>query len=380
MLYSRNYSRLFITMKQESNRFCVENRPAAGRCIIEIRNNEGKIMLFVQGLKPRVLYRMALVKKEDNGAAGVNAGLVGIDERGKGETTFAFKPDDVLGSGLKIEDFEAVVIIAEGIGELEAPLAGYRTNSFDWKKNFKIIRDNIRESEENIKEEASKEALADKKISEEKAENEAYLNDEKANNDDTLAIKETKEEQEIQEKQEKENDSFQTSEEDADSVESQGAVNRGIDFNVFLERFKKNMLELEKYAKMTEAEKPRSRGRGIQGTDYIKKYNKRIKPFEKNDDNIDWYRIMPCELTMVNAKLWRHLNNPFINSCFRKYRHLILGIKNQDGRESFIVGVPEKYDSSYTREAEEQGFDRFMCRDCNELEEGAMGYWLMDVD
>lgn len=388
MLYSRTYSRLFITLKQDRSDFCYDLRPAMGRCIIEIRNNNGKIMIFAQGLKPRVLYRVILVNGENDSYVGINGGLINIDEKGKGDVSIAFEPDNVLSSGLKIESISAVLIIVDGIGEIAAPLVGFRDKSFVWKNNFKIL---------NNEEKRDNSALADgiDIVENEISDDNNIIDDTKVNTGESSEVF-SEEKQAIAEKADDNKEEISKTEtnnnaeikadklsEKINTESKEQPQNKSVkvtDFNAFLEKFKKDMLELEHYAFMTEADRPKRRGRGIQSIEYIKKYNQRIKPFEKYDENTYWYKIMPCELTAVNANLWRHLNSPFINSCFKKYKHLILGVKNEKGKESYVIGVPEKYDDSFVIEARTQGFNRFLSREDKALEEGAMGYWLLDVD
>ncbi len=370
MIYSRSYSRLFIDLKQDRGDFCYDLRPAMGRCIIEIRNNSGKLMIFAQGLKPGVLYRIILVKAEADGSVGINAGLINIDDRGKGNLSIGFDPDDVLLSGATIESIAAILIIVDGIDEIAAPLVGFTGENFVWKNNFKILHNTNKTEYENNKTNSAKDSEITSEAfncEEQKEDEQDFKNnlssDEKPDNllspDDCKTEKDT---------------SDDVKDEKFKLTDKNGKI---ADFDSFLEKFRQNMLELEHYALMTEADKPIVRGKGIHGIDYIKNYNKKIKPFENWESDVQWYKILPCELTSVSSKLWRHLNSPFINGCFKKYKHLILGVKN-DGE--YIIGVPEIYDESFSDEAKKQGFDRFMPKSCKKLENGDMGYWLLDVD
>lgn len=382
MIYSRNYSRLFITLKQDRTDFCYDTRIPMGRCIFEIRNNTGKIRIFIQGLKPRILYRVMLVKEDNNSALGINAGLINIDEKGKGDCSISFNPDDIFSSGFKIEDIGAVLIIVAGIGELATVLNGFTDKAFDWKNNFKII--NLEEKQEEAKKnvEENDDKRAEHNLKNEKNKDTITDTSKKADikmekNENNISMEENESFEETSQVENKVD--YKKSE--INSPQAQKNKKDFKDFNSFLKKFRADMLELEHYAFMTEAEKPPvKRGRGIQGIDQLKKNNMQVKPFEKCDEEIIWFKIMPCELTQINVSLWRYLNNPFINCCFRKYRHLILGIEQKSESEAYIIGVPEKYDESFCKEAEQQGFKAFKPRDDKKLEKGDFGYWLLKLE
>lgn len=421
MIYSRKYSRLFMTLKQDREDFCYDSRGAMGRCIFEIRNNIGKIMIFAQGLKPRILYRVMLIKAEEGSTLGINGGLINIDDKGKGNYSVSFDPNDVFSSGLKIEDISAVLILVDGIGEAASVLTGFRDNSFDWQKGFKIA--NINEDKEEIKEEKKEEnssnesSLSEEKKNIDKLDSVDFKNDkakqinkeenkavnnvaEKNNSEDKKDIKEEvsnedlKQENNLKNNADKDTENEKIKPQNAEKAvsdknnisnkstsSSQNAAKCGSvnSFNTFLERFKADILELEHYAFMTEAEKPpKRRGRGIQGLESIKRHNMKIKPFESCEEEFVWFKIMPCELTMVDSRLWRYMNNPFVCCGFRKYGHLILGVAEEEEKERYVIGVPDKYNSELCGDMDRLGFGRFKVRDNKEMEEGDFGYWLLE--
>jgi len=139
MSYSRVYSRLFITLKQERPDYCLDFRPTMGRSLIEIKNNKGKLNVYAQGLKPNIFYKVFLISVKDNKSIGVPIGFIDIDNNGKGELKYNFEPDNVAQSNLPIDDFNVMAILVQGQQEIKAPLVGYTESAVLWKNNFSIL-------------------------------------------------------------------------------------------------------------------------------------------------------------------------------------------------------------------------------------------------
>ena len=135
----RQYSRIFITLLQEGAGYGFKDRAPLGRAIVEAREKEGKLSLWVQDLKPEVMYKVYLIASDTAGCVGIPAGTLAVDAKGKGELKWTFFPDNVGESMIAIEKCAAVVVLAPKKDELVAPLAGYRDAPFIWKNNFTIF-------------------------------------------------------------------------------------------------------------------------------------------------------------------------------------------------------------------------------------------------
>ena len=51
MIYSRNYARMFVTLKQEISEYSYDFKEAMGRCVIEVRFGKGRFSTYIQGLR-----------------------------------------------------------------------------------------------------------------------------------------------------------------------------------------------------------------------------------------------------------------------------------------------------------------------------------------
>ena len=132
MLDNRQYHRSFIILKTQDSGFSLDDRKeAAGYCKMEIRNNQGKFMLYVQDMKPasprQGIYDVMLLSSRDE-VAPVKLTSIQVPDSGRGEYEIAFDPDDVRETGTPIDQFHAFAIVYRPLGEghaLQYPLIGY---------------------------------------------------------------------------------------------------------------------------------------------------------------------------------------------------------------------------------------------------------------
>lgn len=459
MVLARNYSRFFVTLKQERPDYCLDFRPVMGRCIIEIRNGKGKMMAYVQGLKPQVLYKLYLVACTDMTSDGVAVGSVQVDSSGKGELKCEFDPDNVNDTGYSIEKFNAVTLMVPKNGEIVAPLVGYFENPVMWKNNFTFFKhkdnDSIAESKEEVsdsKEEKNKDDLysddklnkeSDEKsvadINEQDIENDKPENEHKEENESVEQNNDNSESEilennesvvsESSDSQDEQNDNHLNVKEEGDTTESveisqdeskttdddnsdiglfqKKVLNESVDsaknnneqnnninselserfehqdqFKDIVGRFKKELEELKYYTKMQEKyneQKPESFfDTGDNNIDYMFSHNAQMQPFRHPDNDTEWIRVSPHELSAFPGDFYKYINNPFVCSANKKYKHLIMGRKKKDGKWCYILGIPEKYVPSYKLDASFQKFNRFRCCDDNKPAKGSYGYWLSD--
>lgn len=145
MIYSRKYSRNFIPLKQDNPKYNLDFRPSIGRCVIEIKDNMGKLSLYTQGIKPKTTYTLELVGFEKGKVKNVSLGTFNVDAYGKAEFSKMFNPDNVLDTNNKIEDFNVVSVMVKTDDEISSALVGYIGNEIDWQESYKanfINRDN----------------------------------------------------------------------------------------------------------------------------------------------------------------------------------------------------------------------------------------------
>ena len=81
---------------------------------------------------------------------------------------------------------------------------------------------------------------------------------------------------------------------------------------------------------------------------YIKSKNPTMSPFEEVKKDTVWYRISPEDLTILGKDTWKYINNQFVFANFKKYKHLMLGIKTRNDEESYILAVPCKFKENFS--------------------------------
>ncbi len=109
--------------------------------------------------------------------------------------------------------------------------------------------------------------------------------------------------------------------------------------------------------------------------DDIFKTNQKMSPFENDDPNFEWIKIEITDLVFLPIESWMYINNAFLMTNYRKYKHLLLGRKK--GEKSIKIGVPDVYYFKGSIVANLCGFYEFTsCK--NALPKaGEYGYWLV---
>jgi len=427
MSYSRVYSRLFITLKQERPDYCLDFRPTMGRSLIEIKNNKGKLNVYAQGLKPNIFYKVFLISVKDSKSIGVPIGFIDIDNNGKGELKYNFEPDNVAQSNLPIDDFNVMAILVQGQQEIKAPLVGYTESAVLWKNNFSILdkennNDSVQENKNNVSEEKDNKKTGTeisnnlKTVQENNNKEPAagINNNLKTVQENVNSIKEpTKEENvnsikkptaEINDRKKtvQENNNKKLAEEvnngkksnnndrplnekentnDTNNAEEELSNDK---IKIMVEKFKKDIDELKYYATMDEKEAKINNNiikekinKNFLDIDYIFKRNKSVTPFSNDKNNIKWVRASLKELAIINNNMWKYINNPFIACNYRRYGHILIG---RDENNNFILGVPSRYNPSYKLEASIQGFKKFRRYDDKKPMLNDYGYWIMLIE
>ncbi len=118
------YSRVFIALKQGCNDFTRDARGAVGRCIIELRNGVGRLLLQTQGLRNDCDYRVCMLTKDSYTEV---AKPFYVDISGKSEIKWEFIPSK---TGIEVSDIKAVAVLS---GD-KAPLIGFVAGEYNWQR------------------------------------------------------------------------------------------------------------------------------------------------------------------------------------------------------------------------------------------------------
>lgn len=499
MIYSRRYSRNFVPLKQDSNKYNLDFRPSLGRCVIEIKDGKGKINIYAQGIKPKTTYHLELVGFEKGNIKNVCLGNFSVDNYGKGDFSTIFNPDNINNTNNKIEDFSVISVMVKNENDICSALAGYIENEIDWHDQYKaqaIINlpickpyndkdDNqqngnedkeksefekgLDEKEEGLLEREQglldkEEGLLEKEKSTEKIplnDYEEQLNDklkwlkekedgllekeeglnqreqalrqgflpaenkELREREQELINKETKlinKEQELINKEKQLVRKNPTSEREKQLIEKEkGILEREqglLDREKGLLEKEKGLLELEKGLRQKNPPKQQENNenninpsqtqqsnhqnfksmletlkrniRNIENMDinqipfnshidYIKSKNITMSPFSTKHQNITWHRISPQDLTGLCENSRKYTNNPFVFTCYKKYKHLMLGIDNSGDKENYILAVPCRYEKDFCLKS----FNEFLAIDNNvtttSICDGEYGYRLENL-
>ena len=67
----QQYQRFFVTMNKDVDGYDFKGRPLMGRCVLESRSGAGKLNLWVQDLRPEVIYKICILFFNDGKYIGV---------------------------------------------------------------------------------------------------------------------------------------------------------------------------------------------------------------------------------------------------------------------------------------------------------------------
>lgn len=118
-----SYSRIFVALKQGCQEYAKDVRGSVGRCVIELRNGAGRLILQAQGLRSDCDYRVCVLTKDSY--AEVTKPLY-VDASGKGEVKWEFSPKAI---NIAVGDIKAVAVLVRD----KAPLIGFVEGEYNWQ-------------------------------------------------------------------------------------------------------------------------------------------------------------------------------------------------------------------------------------------------------
>lgn len=103
--------------------------------------------------------------------------------------------------------------------------------------------------------------------------------------------------------------------------------------------------------------------------------NQRLIPFEYKEDKTEWIRIDITDLVFLPLESWMLINNAFLMTCYRKYKHLILGRNFEE--KVLKLGIPDIYYFKESLVANVCGFNEFYPSSGSPPKAGEYGYWII---
>jgi len=141
LISDNRYHRSFIILSALDGGYGIDERKEpAGYCKMEIRKNQGKILLYVQDLNPaqpqQTIYDVVMISAKD-GIEPIKLTSIQIPDHGRGEYEITFDPENVHESGAAIDQFHALALVhrfLSGEEGLRFPLVGYSDKrvQMDW--------------------------------------------------------------------------------------------------------------------------------------------------------------------------------------------------------------------------------------------------------
>ncbi|MDO5388831.1 MAG: hypothetical protein Q4F63_06315 [Clostridia bacterium] len=137
------YSRVFVALKQGCQDYAKDVRGSVGRCVIELRNGAGRLILQAQGLKSDCDYRVCVLTADSYAEASKP---LYVDGTGKGELKWEFSPKNI---GVEVADIKSVAVLVKD----KAPLIGFVDGEYNWQSCLmaKDTTNNIKKSNAEIK-------------------------------------------------------------------------------------------------------------------------------------------------------------------------------------------------------------------------------------
>ena len=405
------YQRIFVTLKQDRQDYSIDGRKCMGRCVIETRGSMGKLSIYVQGLKPEVIYKLYLIATERDKSKGLPVAIVPVHTKGKGELRFEFNAENVGGSNMSVSDFSAITIIVPSENGVLPVLTGFMEDEISWKNNFVDITKEdsrtisaaekpantnieietheiapVQEHIENIVEQSHTMFQAEPVIEEEpeiKTEDPIIQTDvsEKIMENKTILLYKQKPHQSSKESVEPTEEYNMTPPQLEEQVHSEikgQNINHG--FKELISEYDSYMKNLGKkpfdgLESIVSNELPDH----IDELEHVFLNHVKMNPFPNDHKQIKWVRIIHKDLVLLGDKGYYSLNHPLILLSYRRYKHLILGKHIIDGKSKYILGVPDCYSVEYKETATNAGFLEFKYCERSGTHHGDYGYWIKDI-
>ncbi len=279
MIFSRDYSRAILTLRQDEGRFSADRRGIFGRAVVEVRSGRAKVMLYAQGIKNGCICSLYLVCQRGEEFIPMKAVLVNI-KNGRAEVKWDFNPDNILGSGFKLEDVRVLAVLTE---DGDSVLSAYFDKPVSWRR-------------EKVKAAEVRELSAEEKDS----------------CDETPQAEEKDSCDETPQAEEKPQETEKPSEPESEKKRDKPTYD--VDFNEMVNRFKKDLDELRKYAYMQRPTQEENQRCGLNlDVDHI--FNTRdifTPPFEGEGE---YREINLRDLALIDPYSYKLSNNPTVRRC-----------------------------------------------------------------
>lgn len=400
----KSYSRYFIILQEDEKGYSLSSdKTASGYAKLELKNDKCKISYYVQNLKKEMTpYYMVLVCNKKDVKKIVKISEMNIDDYGRADICYEYPVDNVAGSNISMDKVSGAAIVKLIEGRIISVMSGFATTEIPEWKNFVLVENKNRNSDEGEPKVEEKSSAEEKSIFD-KYEESIELTKETERNEDVddekeqELIEDVREEVDNSEKDQIEEETESLRNQDIESVESlEQDKSEGTtviedrqeepveieeisdDFSEsdkdYVEQTRNDKNDLLDYPRGSKAKFFKSLANGFEEIDDLCKDIKRCKWYKVNVKTIhnmydvsDYNKYTTIYYPMISYY-------PYI----KKYSHYLIGYKcDKDGEVKYLVyGIPGKKDAVEQPYGGKSGFVTWIPRD----DETNSGYWLMFYD
>lgn len=381
------YTRFFLPLESEATGYDFKGRTPAGRAIVESRDDEGKLTVRVQDIRAETRYGVYLIFGDGGRFAGVFAGNLNSDAKGKAEIR---KDIDAASLGkFSLDAIMGVAVISDTSTPVISPLCGYRERAVSWRGAFYIFE--TKPAEEVSLTQVSMTPVSTREPEIEEPQ-EIQAPQEAPPEEEKIEEKVFEPETEIP---------VESSEEIPMEIPVESLAEIPVEIPVEplaeipeeipIEAAAEIPVEIppEAPAKTSRprqtaprARKPKStksaRAETLQAIEAVFNAKPPETPFESQENETRWVKLTIFDAVPLPHNRPLLLEEPFIRAAYANYGHLLLGLA-ADGAQ-YIIGVPGEYAADLRPQAKRLGFSKFKTNAGETPKRGDFGYWLMFAD
>lgn len=359
MMNPRRYEKQFLMLRKDATGFAIGTRQPWGSCILELKNNTGRLSLSVNSLRRHTDgYPVYAIAQKENTPYRFYCGRISPDPLGKANLTWDFHPDDIDGTNISAEHLVAIAIL-EDLKRPTAPLVAFVNNPCDWRSLFLQAEQRSSKTVPETTEKPTLTRITNAPAPSAQPQESAAqpISDSYNSSEDTVSVENTAEEKK------------EIMEENPLSAAESKPFQAGGDFRALLAAFRKEMEELEA-AGILQPQKTTAQT----VKEPAKEAPDLLTPFMKNPclypfGEDTYYCISRKELALLPMLSPQILHDPFFMVAERKYRHFLIG-KQADG---VYIGVPDVADAPTPKE--DLGFGVFLPL----TQDRTHGYWMKKI-
>jgi len=308
------YSRFFMPLLQEASGYEYKGKSSTGRCIVESRNNMGKVTLWAQDLKPEIKYTIFLIFAQNQKHIGFNIGTLNVDSRGKAEFRRDITSADI--HTFTLDEVAIIAVTVQSKNGIISPLCGYKDMQIPWRHSFSEWKES------------------------------------------TIVTKT--------------NELHTLKEETPSNIQPPAALQTPAPPPPLATKPVILQPPQDSLPSVAESQVPIH-----QLLDSIVNSSAVIEPFKKETRETLWTKCSKIEQLCLVSNNPNLMNELFILNSWANHEHFILGITTDGSPKQYIVGLPGIYNSEDLHKVRQLGFTVFKCPEKDVPQAGDCGYWLM---